>query len=176
MALPANSLASDRGWQPPPGAVRLNIYEFDEIYNSLSNRCIDADTGSIHNNGTKIQMWACNGYLQQRWYLNWGQTTDYKNVFSGRCLDADINHINENGARVQLWDCNGRNQQGWWFVSADRSIHSAVNGKCLDIDLNNIHSNGAKVQLWDCNGRAQQQWIYHLYPRPDSGRQDLITR
>jgi len=152
---------------PPPGVPRdarhINALEIDEIYSLLNNKCMDADTNTIQFNGTKIQIWDCNRYLQQRWQLNWGRTSTYVNVFSGRCLEVNPNIANQNGAPLALWDCNGGNWQDWWYVDSDASLHNGRNGKCLDVDPAIANQNGTKLQLWDCNGGTQQKWRFHLY-------------
>jgi Ricin-type beta-trefoil lectin domain-like len=38
-----------------------------EIRDAQSNRCLDADTGTIGSNGTKVQLWDCWGGQNQMW-------------------------------------------------------------------------------------------------------------
>jgi hypothetical protein len=144
-------------WSSPAGAAaRANF----GLVSVRSGRCLDADLNTIGGNGTKVQLWDCNGQLQQRWTYYVDDTI--RSSKSRKCLDADLNAIGSNGAKVQLWACNGSRQQKWTFISGSvngslRAI-SQYNGRCLDADLNTIRRNGTKMQLWDCNAQPQQDW------------------
>jgi opacity protein-like surface antigen len=137
-----------------PQASRL-ADDITRIHNAFFGRCLDADTGSISGNGTKVQLWDCNGWNNQSWDLLWDGTI--RSMASGRCLDADTGSISGNGTKVQLWDCNGWNNQKW-YVPGDGTIRSMASGRCLDADLGSISDNGTRVQLWDCNGWNNQKW------------------
>ncbi|WP_214415670.1 RICIN domain-containing protein [Sphaerisporangium fuscum] len=127
------------------------------IHNHASWRCLDADLNTIANNGTKVQLWNCNGWNNQKWTYD-VRTHTIRSQYNGRCLDADLNTIGNNGTKVQLWDCNGWSNQKWIYDAISHTVYSMYNGRCLDADLNTIGSNGTKVQLWDCNGWANQKW------------------
>lgn len=75
--------------------------------------CLDADLATIGGNGTRIQLWTCNGTNQQKWKFNGSVAGPIQSIYNGRCLDGDLGQINNNGAKVQLWDCNNTAQQGW---------------------------------------------------------------
>jgi hypothetical protein len=75
-------------------------------------RCLDADLNTISGNGTKVQLWNCNGWNNQKWIYDAISHTIYS-MYNGRCLDADLGGIGSNGTRVQLWDCNGWANQKW---------------------------------------------------------------
>ncbi|MFC4530964.1 RICIN domain-containing protein [Sphaerisporangium dianthi] len=120
-------------------------------------RCLDADLTTIGSNGTKVQLWNCNGWNNQKWTYD-VQTHTIRSQYNGRCLDADLNTIGSNGTKVQLWNCNGWSNQKWIYDAISHTIYSMYNGRCLDADLNGIGSNGTKVQLWNCNGWANQKW------------------
>nr|WP_278043842.1 ricin-type beta-trefoil lectin domain protein [Protofrankia symbiont of Coriaria ruscifolia] len=79
--------------------------------------CLDADLNGHSSNGTKVQLWACNGSVQQRWDYEGDPYTTGALIRSvqwpAMCLDADTNTIGGNGTKVQLWTCNGFAQQQW---------------------------------------------------------------
>jgi len=122
-------------------------------------QCLDADATN-GGNGTRVQVWACNGSSQQAWY-----STDDGFLINGRfqsmCLDADLNGGGNNGTVLQLWQCNGTSQQQWWTRANDLAIY---NGRflnnfntCVDRDTNGP-DNGARAQLWQKNFQPQQWW------------------
>ncbi|WP_439145189.1 arabinofuranosidase catalytic domain-containing protein [Streptantibioticus silvisoli] len=73
--------------------------------NSLSTigRCLDID-GNGTANGTKVELWDCNGVGGQKWV----QQSDGSllNPQSGRCLDSPSG-ATANGTLLQIYDCNG---------------------------------------------------------------------
>lgn len=78
--------------------------------------CLDADVNG-HFNGTRVQMWACNGTWQQYWYQLSNDVALYNKHFwfvnrPQLLLDRDINHAGD-GAKVQMWEKNYKPQQHW---------------------------------------------------------------
>jgi hypothetical protein len=127
-------------------------------------RDLDADLGTLNQNGTKVQLWEWWGGQNQQWLAEGGYIRNgtIVNVQSGKCLDADLGTLNQNGTKVQLWDCwGGQNQQ--WRVNNDGTIVNVQSGKCLDADLGTLNQNGTKVQLWDCWGGSNQKWELRPY-------------
>ena len=122
-------------------------------------KCLDADLGTIGENGTKVQLWDCWGGQNQKWQvmnLGGGRIV---NLQSHRCLDADLGTIGENGTKVQLWDCWGGQNQNWnwnWAAGDEgggpigNDFQNVQSNTCLDADWNTITKNGTKVQLWQC--------------------------
>jgi Glycosyl hydrolase family 59/Ricin-type beta-trefoil lectin domain/Concanavalin A-like lectin/glucanases superfamily/Glycosyl hydrolase family 59 central domain len=115
-----------------------------------SGRCLDVP-GVSQVNGTQVQIWDCNGGVNQQWTQVSGQLQ----VYGTKCLDA-LNHATTAGAPVGIFDCNGgRNQQ--WTFNADGSVTGVESGLCLDV-TGAATGNGAKVELWTCNGGSNQRW------------------
>ncbi|WP_405019996.1 RICIN domain-containing protein [Kitasatospora sp. NBC_00070] len=138
-------------------------YRTTRFTSGHGGRCLDADLNTINGNGTKVQLWDCNGWSNQTWI--WtpapGQPVGYYKIQTEknyRCLDADLNTINGNGTKVQLWDCNGWDNQIW--IWDGQTLQTKKNARVLDADLNTINGNGTKVQLWDRNGWDNQRWIF----------------
>jgi hypothetical protein len=119
-----------------------------------SGRCLDV-TGVSQTPGTQVQIWDCNGQVNQLWHQNAaGELRVYSDT---RCLDAS-NQGTANGTRVVIFTCNGQaNQQ--WRLNANGSITGVQSGRCLDVS-NAGTTNGTVVQLWDCNGQTNQQWRF----------------
>jgi hypothetical protein len=58
-------------------------------------------------NGTKVQIWACDGYAPAQ---NWTVNTNGTITIDGGCLDITGANGN-NGTPVELWACNGGTNQ-----------------------------------------------------------------
>jgi hypothetical protein len=128
------------------------------ITSGYNGKCLDADLNTIAANGTKVQLWHCNGSLQQEWYVdqNANGLATIRSAYSGRCVDAAVTAPPTNGTPAALWDCNATNHQQW--ILRGESIYNAADMQALDADLNTINADGTKVQVWSFNGLQQQQW------------------
>jgi hypothetical protein len=80
------------------------------IQNGYGGQCLDGDRTTIPANGSKAQLWACNGWTNQVWIWTGSR---FQNYYGNQCLDGDRTAIPNNGAKVQLWACNGWSNQGW---------------------------------------------------------------
>ena len=114
-----------------------------------SAKCVD-DNALSTADGTKIQMWDCNGGANQQWTIEPDGTLQ---VY-GKCMDITGANYN-NGTLIELWDCNGGGNQQWQAVNG--TLVNPASGKCLD-DPNFNTANGTQLDLWTCNGGSNQQW------------------
>jgi chitinase len=76
-------------------------------------KCMDVTSAGTAN-GTKVQLYDCNGTGSQVWRQGSGSTL--VNPQSGRCLDA-TGPSSANGTRLQIWDCFGGSNQQWTLPS-----------------------------------------------------------
>jgi hypothetical protein len=134
--------APDNG---PTGAVRLD----------LAGKCLD-DYGNRAANGSKVDIWSCNGSAAQRWTL----AADGTMRIHGQCLDIAHNGT-RSGDKLQLWSCTGGSNQSW-AIGTDAELVSDT-GMCLD-DTGVSTSNGTQVQIWGCNGGNNQRWTVPATP------------
>jgi hypothetical protein len=114
-----------------------------------SAKCVD-DNGQSSANGTKVQMWDCNGGANQAWTVASNGTVQ---VY-GKCLDITGANYG-NGTLIELWQCNGGANQQW--QASNGELVNPASGKCLD-DPGSNTANGTQLDLWTCNGGANQQW------------------
>jgi hypothetical protein len=114
-----------------------------------SSKCVD-DNGLSTANGTKIQMWDCNGGSNQDWTIEPDGTLQ---VY-GKCMDITGANYS-NGTGIELWDCNGGANQQWQAQNGE--LVNPASGKCLD-DPGFNTANGTQLDLWTCNGGTNQQW------------------
>jgi hypothetical protein len=112
--------------------------------------CVDANGGSSAN-GTKIQMWACNGNASSQ---SWTMASNGTVQINGSCLDI-TNASYSNGTLIEEWTCNGGANQQWLAVNGE--LVNPASGMCLDDPAFNT-TEGTQLDLWACNGGANQQW------------------
>jgi non-reducing end alpha-L-arabinofuranosidase len=113
-------------------------------------KCVDDNNGSGAN-GTKVQIWDCDGNAAaQNWTVNSNSTL----TIDGGCLDITGANYS-NGTLVELWQCNGGANQQWQAINGE--LVNPASGKCLD-DPNFNTTNGTQLILWSCNGGSNQQW------------------
>ena len=126
---------------------------------ALNGKCLDADANNLNVDGTRVQLWDCNGTVQQRWAM-YSDGSIRSATNGGRfCLDADTNTADRNGTVLQLWTCNREPQQRWIHPGdGSAEVRSDLNGRCIDADPAQAGRNGGRVYLWDCNGTPQQGW------------------
>jgi endo-1,4-beta-xylanase len=119
----------------------------NRILGAQSGRCIDVPNAST-NNGTRVQLYDCNGQSNQAWTLT---SSKQLTVYGSRCLDAAGSG---NGSAVQIYSCNGQTNQQW-NVNSNGTITGVQSGRCLDVWGT---GNGQQVQLYDCTGQANQRF------------------
>src|SRR6266498_3804086 len=112
-------------------------------------KCVDV-AGASSANGTRVQLYTCNGTNAQQWTVGADNTIRAL----GKCLDVAAAGI-ANGTRVQLWDCNGTGAQRW-TATAGQLINPNAN-KCLDA-TGPSSADGTPLQIWTCTGGANQIW------------------
>jgi hypothetical protein len=113
-------------------------------------KCVD-DNGGSSGNGSKVQMWDCDGNAAAQ---NWTIETDGTIRINGSCMDI-TGAGTANGTLIELWTCNGGANQQWLPVNG--MLVNPVSGRCLD-DPGFNTANGTQLEIWDCNGGSNQQW------------------
>jgi Glycosyl hydrolase family 12/Ricin-type beta-trefoil lectin domain len=115
----------------------------------IGGKCVDV-AGANPANGTKIQLYDCNGTAAQQWTVG----TNGSVGALGKCMDVTAAGT-ANGTVVQLYDCNGTNAQKW--TRSGTELINTGSGKCLDA-TGNSSADGTPLQIWSCGGGANQQW------------------
>ena len=70
-------------------------------------KCVDVAAANSAN-GTKVQIYACNGSVAQQWTIG----ADGTIRALGKCLDA-TGPSSADGTPLQIWDCTGGANQQW---------------------------------------------------------------
>jgi beta-glucosidase len=112
--------------------------------------CLDV-AGDSNANGTKVEIYTCNGTNGQQWTEEANGTIHA----DGSCLDVTGGGT-ANGTLVDLYSCNGTGAQVWQPQS-NGSLLNPQSGKCLD-DTGWSTTPGTQVQIWSCTGAANQAW------------------
>ena len=115
-----------------------------------SSKCVDDNNGS-GTNGTKVQIWNCDGNTSaQNWTVNSNGTL----TIAGGCMDITGAKYT-NGTLIELWTCNGGANQQWTATNGE--LVNPASGKCLDDPASNT-TNGTQLILYTCNGGNNQKW------------------
>ncbi len=117
----------------------------------LAGKCLDVNASGTAD-GTKIQLYTCNGTNAQKWTVTPNSTIKAL----GKCLDVAAGG-SANGTKVQLWTCNGTGAQNW-SAQSDGTIRNPQSGKCLDVSANSS-ADGQQIHIWDCHNGANQKWV-----------------
>jgi lysophospholipase L1-like esterase len=134
-----------------PGSIGNPGPAARQLVGTQSGRCVDVPNSTTAN-GTQVQLWDCNGQVNQAWVAT---SSRQLMVYGSKCLDAS-GQGTANGTQVIIWDCNGQTNQQW-NVNASGTITGVQSGLCLDASGQGT-ANGTRLQLWSCNGQANQQW------------------
>lgn len=103
-------------------------------------------------NGSKIQLWSCNGGANEEWAIA-GEYGELYNPVSGKCLE-DPGFSTKNGTQLDIWACNAGNNQNWLLPASP--FDSAISGMCVN-DSGNSTANGAKIISYTCNGGSNEK-------------------
>ncbi|MFD9025858.1 ThuA domain-containing protein [Streptomyces parvulus] len=132
----------DGGQQPGPRTGEVK---------GVGGKCLDVDN-SMTADGTKIQLWTCNGTGAQRWT----RADDGTVTALGKCLDVSGGG-SADGTKIQLWTCNGSGAQKW-APQSDGTVRNPQSGKCLDAS-GGTWNDGTPVHLWTCHTGTNQKWV-----------------
>ncbi|MGW9435544.1 ThuA domain-containing protein [Streptomyces sp. NPDC055607] len=116
----------------------------------VNGKCLDVDN-SLTADGTKIQLWTCNGTAAQKWTV----AADGTVKALGKCLDVSGGG-SADGTKVQLWTCNGTGAQKW-TSQTDGTLRNPQSAKCLDAS-GGVWNDGTAVHLWTCHTGTNQKW------------------
>jgi PKD repeat protein len=115
----------------------------------IGGKCVDI-SGAGTADGTKIQLWTCNGTGAQQWTRT-GSTLSAL----GKCMDV-AGGGTADGARVQLWTCNGTAAQNW-VAQATGALVNPQSSKCLDA-AGGATADGTQLIIFTCSGGTNQRW------------------
>jgi hypothetical protein len=142
-------------YHPVTGIVRLQF--------RFTHKCLD-DTGGGTRNGTKVQIWSCNGLrTSQDWtYVPDSQPDGAGTLrIHGKCLDIAGNGV-ASASPVQLDGCDGRANQQWSLDYGAAWLQNPASGRCLNDPGWTV--NGTQVDIATCADSFRQ--LFLLPPGP----------
>lgn len=114
-----------------------------------AGQCLDIQTSGT-TNGSKVQLWSCNGTGAQKWQFLANGTL--RNPQSGRCLDVP-NGTDVVGTQLQIWDCNGSAAQVLAPRPGNPIVFTGLTNVCVGA------RSGSQVQVQACDaGASDQLW------------------
>ncbi|MEU5222356.1 ricin-type beta-trefoil lectin domain protein [Streptomyces toyocaensis] len=124
-------------------------WESGELVDSRGD-CVDVPSSSPAN-GSKVQLWGCNGTGAQQWYVGSQGTIQAL----GACLEVP-DGTTADGTLVQLWECDGGANQRFTITDAGEIVARAT-GRCLEA-AEPDGGWGSHVKIAPCNGSGNQKW------------------
>ncbi|HYZ53906.1 MAG TPA: RICIN domain-containing protein [Streptosporangiaceae bacterium] len=123
------------------------------LIKGYGGKCVD-DYGSGTANGTKIDLYTCNGTAAQQWALAPTPSGELVNPHSGKCLDDTAS--GGPGTKLELYACTGgANQQ--WTHQANGEYVLRSNRLCLN-DPGYSTANGTQLIIWACADTGNEHW------------------
>jgi hypothetical protein len=105
--------SNQQGWDWVPQDSWNPLNSWGTIHSRYDGRCLDVDTSGGINNGTKVQVWDCNGWANQDWRFEFDSSNGFKIVgVQDKCLDVNWSRIGD-GNELQVWDCGSADNQVW---------------------------------------------------------------
>jgi hypothetical protein len=113
-------------------------------------------TGGDLTDGTKIQIWDCNGIqINQNWVYSKGALRS--GVDQSKCVD--LGNL-QPGTPIAITKCNKSPQQQLVYETSNNEYSYRAYNKQVCIDLaGGIKTNGNILQVWNCTkGNFNQMW------------------
>ncbi|HEY3872190.1 MAG TPA: arabinofuranosidase catalytic domain-containing protein [Actinocrinis sp.] len=134
------------------GGTQIWVQQPDgSLLNKVSGLCLGDPSGSS-DNGTQLQLAACDGARTTKYSLNGGTPIVGP---SGKCLDVYGDDTGGDRTPVDLWDCQPNAVDQHWIPTAGGQLVTL--GKCLDVK-GDATAPGTLVQLYSCDGSPGQVW------------------
>ena len=141
----------------PIGVLTANT----PFYSNHDGRCLDSDVSSPTHNGTKVQIWNCNGWNNQKW--TFASTGDgyyeIKGVGSGKLMEV-AGLSRDDGGNVAIYADSDVPQQHWAVTPTGDGYYFLINrysGLCLGVDEGST-ADGANIEQQPYASLTRQQW------------------
>ncbi|MCG8337121.1 MAG: RICIN domain-containing protein, partial [Proteobacteria bacterium] len=126
------------------------IHTWVDFRSKSSGKCLDVTGGAVAN-GTKVQVFTCNGTAAQQWFFDPIKGTLKSKLPGNKCLDVPAGQTN-NGTELQIWDCQAGNMNQQFDKNGNVFRPRLNTNKTLDA------TGSDRVVLWEYHGRDNQRW------------------
>jgi hypothetical protein len=109
-------------------------------------KCVDLEGGKAIQNA-KVDIWDCNGAINQQWTLDPTSQQIKSNVDNTFCIDAGAGSVK--ATQLMLWGCNDQDQQKWKGGGNYQLELASKPTMCLDL-TSGKRDNGNPMQIWPC--------------------------
>jgi len=130
----------------------------------FNGKCLDDNQGS-GTDGTKVQIWTCNGNARSQ---EWTRYSDGTLRIHGKCLDV-TGRSTRLGAKIEIWTCNGGSNQQWRIEQVSQNDFGPIvgvgSGNAL-ADPGHSNTNGTQLKMGRYRGdQTLQPWhvSFHHY-------------
>jgi GH25 family lysozyme M1 (1,4-beta-N-acetylmuramidase) len=125
-----------------------------------SGKCLNDPAGNTAN-GTRLNLWSCDGKSNQRWTV----VQDGTLRTGGKCLGT-VGDSSSSGAKLQLATCNAGDGAQHWLAGTDGQLVNPQSGKCLDVPAASA-ANGTQPVIEPCanaTGQPSEHWLRPAAP------------
>jgi len=173
------------GWAAKPGAYKVTVTATDALggtgFTSFTwtvsaaadsgtagpvrqvggtGKCLN-DPAANTANGTRLNLWGCDGKPNQRWTA----VQDGTLRTGGKCLGTVADSA-ASGAKLQLTACNAGDGAQHWVAGTDGELVNPQSGECLDVPVASA-ANGTQPVIEPCanaTGPPSEHWIRPAAP------------
>lgn len=154
-----------------PLGIRLTSTTYSPIQYVNPQFCLNDPQNSTVN-GTQMNLWQCDGKVQQQFRFNYNADFQAYNIQleNGKCL-SDPLASGDNGTKLQIWTCNDNAAQNWYpLIPANGGFFSDPNGEswcivtggvgytmCINLPQSNIN-NGQPINVWQYLDGVGEDW------------------
>lgn len=137
---------------PSPQPIRTSIDQ---------NKCIDVPRASF-NDGSKLQIYDCNGSDAQNWYFNGANITIGP---SSLCMDL-TEGADQPGTLAQIFESSNADANQLFTPRSDGLIQWTGKDLCLDLSGGDT-TNGSAIDFQICDpNQPSQHWNFGIYTPP----------
>jgi len=148
---PAGAYAFDGTTKTVSRAPACGTAAASGTFTGVNGNCVGLANLS-GDDGTAVQLAACDGSAGQRWAAPASYPGAVKVL--GGCLDVN-GGVRTNDARVQLYGCNGTGAQVW-SLQPDGTLLNPQSAKCLSTSA--TAAVGTQLFIFDCGTGTNQRW------------------
>ena len=124
---------------------------YGDTIRHVTGKCLDVASEDGGQNGSRIQLWDCNGAPAQQFTLTAEGAIRH---VGGKCLDVASEGGGQNGSRIQLWDCNGAPAQQLAINPLSQPVPSPQIDRGNGYVSIQLPNTGSQDDKWSCGSNS----------------------